>query len=104
MNSITFFLSNFNLSENPIWPPQLVGVGNETGLRSVIQQCFLSRRRTTISQGKVKEERFHMLHRGSVLNPLSPGIKLQILLLCFHTFLTELVGRSCSNINRISFE
>ena len=28
-------------------------------------------------------------------NPLSPGIKLQILLLCFRTFLTELVGRSC---------
>ena len=28
-------------------------------------------------------------------NPLSPGIKLQILLLCFHTFLTKVVGRSC---------
>ena len=28
-------------------------------------------------------------------NPLSPGVKLQILLLCFHTFLTEVVGRSC---------
>ena len=28
-------------------------------------------------------------------NPLSPGIKLQILLLWFHTFLTEVVGRSC---------
>ena len=28
-------------------------------------------------------------------NPLSPGIKLQILLLCFYTFLTEVVGRSC---------
>ena len=28
-------------------------------------------------------------------NPLSPSIKLQILLLCFHTFLTEVVGRSC---------
>ena len=25
---------------------------------------------------------------------LSPGVKLQILLLCFHTFLTEVVGRS----------
>ena len=24
-----------------------------------------------------------------------PSIKLQILLLCFHTFLTEVVGRSC---------
>ena len=31
----------------------------------------------------------------SLINPLSPGIKLQILLLCFHTFLTEVVGRSC---------
>ena len=31
----------------------------------------------------------------SVFNPLSPGVKLQILLLCFHTFLTEVVGRSC---------
>ena len=29
------------------------------------------------------------------VNPLSPGIKLQILLLLFHTFLTEVVGRSC---------
>ena len=31
----------------------------------------------------------------SLLNPLSPSIKLQILLLCFHTFLTEVVKRSC---------
>ena len=30
-----------------------------------------------------------------ILNPLRPGIKLQILLLCFLTFLTEVVGRSC---------
>ena len=29
------------------------------------------------------------------VNPLSPGVKLQILVLCFHTFLTEVVGRSC---------
>ena len=29
------------------------------------------------------------------VNPLSSSIKLQILLLCFHTFLTEVVGRSC---------
>ena len=36
-----------------------------------------------------------------VINPLSLGVKLQILLLCFHTFLTEVVGRSCQNINRI---
>ena len=27
--------------------------------------------------------------------PLRSSIKLQILLLCFHTFLTEVVGRSC---------
>ena len=37
-------------------------------------------------------------------NPLRPSIKLQILLLCFHTFITYVKGRSCSNINRISFE
>ena len=29
------------------------------------------------------------------VKPLSPGVKLQILLLCFHTFLAEVVGRSC---------
>ena len=29
------------------------------------------------------------------IDPLRPSIKLQILLLCFHTFLTEVVGRSC---------
>ena len=28
------------------------------------------------------------------INPLSPSIKLQFLLLCFHAFLTEVVGRS----------
>ena len=28
------------------------------------------------------------------VNPLRPGIKLQILLLCFHTFLTEVVGEA----------
>ena len=28
-------------------------------------------------------------------NPLSSSVKLQILLLCLHTFLTEVVGRSC---------
>ena len=33
--------------------------------------------------------------KSAAINPLSPGIKLQILLLCFHTFLTEVVGRSC---------
>ena len=31
----------------------------------------------------------------AIFNPLSPGIKLQILLLCFHTFLKEVVGRRC---------
>ena len=39
-----------------------------------------------------------------LINPLRPSIKLQILLLCFHTFITYVKGRSCSNINRISFE
>ena len=29
------------------------------------------------------------------INPLRPSAKLQILLLCFHTFLSEVVGRSC---------
>ena len=29
------------------------------------------------------------------VRPLSPSIKLQILLLCFHTYLTQVVGRSC---------
>ena len=38
------------------------------------------------------------------INPLRRSIKLQILLLCFHTFITDVKGRSCSNINRISFE
>ena len=33
--------------------------------------------------------------RSERVNPLSPGLKLQILLLCFHTFLTEVLGRSC---------
>ena len=41
---------------------------------------------TNFSEGKLGFEQF---------NPLSPGVKLQILLLCFHTFLTEVVGRSC---------
>ena len=30
-----------------------------------------------------------------IMKPLSPSIKLKILLLCFHTFLTEVAGRSC---------
>ena len=30
-----------------------------------------------------------------IINPLRPGVKLQILLLCFHTLVTEVVGRSC---------
>ena len=34
------------------------------------------------------------------VNPLSPSITLQILHLCFHTFLTEVVRRSCKNIKR----
>ena len=38
---------------------------------------------------------FHCPRISNIVNPLSPGIKLQILLLCFHTFLTGVVGRSC---------
>ena len=34
-------------------------------------------------------------HRVMYFNPLTPSIKLQFLLLCFHVFLTEVVGRSC---------
>ena len=30
-----------------------------------------------------------------IINPSSPSIKLQILFLCIHTFLTEVVERSC---------
>ena len=30
-----------------------------------------------------------------LLNPLRPSIKLQIILLCFHTFITDIKGRSC---------
>ena len=35
---------------------------------------------------------------------LRSSIKLQILLFCFHASITDVKGRSCSNINRISFE
>ena len=41
------------------------------------------------------EESSRQGRKTGPLNPLSPGIKLQILLLCFHTFLTKVVGRSC---------
>ena len=38
----------------------------------------------------------NVTHLGMrAFNPLSPSIKLQILFLCFHTFLTEVVERSC---------
>ena len=36
-----------------------------------------------------------IVRRQTLLNPLSHGVKLRILLLCFHAFLTEVVGRSC---------
>ena len=36
-----------------------------------------------------------------VISSRSPTIKLQILLFCFHTFLTEVVRRISFNINRI---
>ena len=62
-----------------------------------------------IAQGKgtnfETSENYHFIFYFSTLvNPLSPGVKLQILLLCFHTFLTEVVGRSCSDINTIELE
>ena len=50
------------------------------------------------------EADIHDLKNPVDFNPLRPSIKLQILLLCFHTFITDVKGRSCSNINRISFE
>ena len=37
----------------------------------------------------------NMVGIRKAFNPLRPSIKLQILLLCFHTFLTEVVKRSC---------
>ena len=43
----------------------------------------------------VKEATTFAEELGITLNPLSPSIKLQILFLCFHTFLTEVVERSC---------
>ena len=33
------------------------------------------------------------------INPLSPGVKLQILLLRFHTFVTEVVSREAVKIS-----
>ena len=39
------------------------------------------------------ESTFSAFKKG--FNPLSPSIKLQVLLLCFHTFLTEVAGKSC---------
>ena len=41
------------------------------------------------------------VYMSSAINPLSPGVKLQVFFFVFHTFLTEVVGRSCQNINRI---
>ena len=38
---------------------------------------------------------FTIFQSNWTFNPLSPSIKFQILLLCFHTFLTKVVGRSC---------
>ena len=36
----------------------------------------------------------HHSNQTVFLNPLRPSIKLQILLLCFHTFVTEVVGEA----------
>ena len=50
------------------------------------------RMRTVVTHGTVT---MMIIICVTVINPLNPSIKLQILLLCFHTFLTEVVGRSC---------
>ena len=63
--------------------------------------------RSNIFQGLFKEPNLFFkdppINVMLAVNPLRPSIKLQILLSCFHTFITDLKG-SCSNINRISFE
>ena len=38
-------------------------------------------------------------HHHFLLNPLSPDIKINVLLTVLHTFLVELVRRICLNIN-----
>ena len=40
-------------------------------------------------------EECNYVANGHNFNPLRPSIKLQILLLCFHTFITDVKGRSC---------
>ena len=44
---------------------------------------------------KIIDERGFVVVEFVSFNPLSPSIKLQILLSCFHTFLIKEVGRSC---------
>ena len=50
--------------------------------------------KTTVNYSDTREHDL-LSDNNASFNPLSPGVKLQILLLCFHTFLTEVVGRSC---------
>ena len=57
--------------------------------RNWSRKRYIWGRRSDISGGSKTTE-----HYG-LINPLSPSIKLQILLLCFLTFLAEVVGRSC---------
>ena len=44
---------------------------------------------------------FICLGDSAMLNPLSPNIKIQILLSCPHTFLIDVEWRSCDNFKRI---
>ena len=60
--------------------------------------CFATKKQQKTAHGPIAMTLFLPLFS---VNLLSPGLKLQILLLCFHTFLTEVVGRSCQNINGI---
>ena len=53
------------------------------------------------SAGLVNIGKYLLRLRRIIVNPLRPVINLQILLLRFHTFRTEVGRRSCSNINRI---
>ena len=61
---------------------------------TLIENEFLIRLWISISKLTMNaEQRFSVrLFSGMLVNPLRPSIKLQILLLCFHIFLTEVVG------------
>ena len=58
------------------------------GLAQILKQRVLL-------DGKSEILKIWLFNEMEPINPLSPGVKLQILLLCFHTFLREVVERSC---------